>query len=106
MNLHPLNLVSSKPKGPGEEGAPRNHPEISSQKVANVECRFTYDSYGRDRAPFWALFRRRILGQYLAAPCSPGTFVSLLKISKAIRTLILPHQNFGGLGIGTRISLP
>ena len=29
-------------KGPGEKGAPRNHPEILSQKVADFECRFPY----------------------------------------------------------------
>ena len=44
---------SSKTKGPGEKGGPRNHPEISSQKLADFECRFPYDSYGRDRAPFF-----------------------------------------------------
>ena len=38
--------ISSKTKGPG------NHPEISSQKLANFECRFPYDSYGRDRSHF------------------------------------------------------
>ena len=27
-------------KGPGEKGAPRNHPESSSQKLADFECRF------------------------------------------------------------------
>ena len=45
--------VSNKTKGPGEEGAPRNHPEILSQKVADSECRFPYDSYGKNRALFW-----------------------------------------------------
>ena len=45
----------SKTKGPGEKGAPRNHPEISSQKLADFERRFPYDSYGRDRAPFGPL---------------------------------------------------
>ena len=39
-------FVSNKTKGPGEKGAPRNHP-------VDFECRFPYDSYGRDRAPFW-----------------------------------------------------
>ena len=39
--------ISSKPKGPGEEAAPRNHPEIWSRKVADFECAFPYDSYGR-----------------------------------------------------------
>ena len=38
--------VSSEIKGQGEEAAPRNHPEISSQKVADFEYRFPYDSYG------------------------------------------------------------
>ena len=46
-------IVSSETKWPGEEGAPRNHPEISFQKVADVECRFPYDSYGKNRAPSW-----------------------------------------------------
>ena len=41
-----------KREGPGEKGTPRNHPEISSQKLADFECRFPYDSYGRDRATF------------------------------------------------------
>ena len=45
---------SSKAKGPGEEGAPRNHSEILSQKVADFECRFPYDAYGKSRAPFWS----------------------------------------------------
>ena len=43
----------SKPKGPEEKGAPRNHPEILSQKLAHFECRFPYDSYGRNGAPLW-----------------------------------------------------
>ena len=51
----------------GRERNPRNHPEISSQKVA--ECRFPYDFYGRDRAPFspllgegfWGNFRRPLV---------------------------------------------
>ena len=40
----------SKQQGLGERGAP----EISSQKLADFECRFPYDSYGTDslRAPF------------------------------------------------------
>ena len=44
-----VRFLSSKPKGPGEKRASRNHPEISSQKVADFECRFPHDSYGRDR---------------------------------------------------------
>ena len=45
--------ISSKTKWPGEKGAPRNHPEISPRKLVDFECRFSYDSCGRDRAPFW-----------------------------------------------------
>ena len=137
-------------KGPGEKGAPRKNPEIMSEKVANFECRFPYDSYGRDRAPFCqqltygvvseggfrgnsaeilrkvrgnyvllrqkrvrkfrgnlrkifcndpfpndsisellilALFRRRILGQYPAAPCSLGPFDLLLTLLPAVNLL-------------------
>ena len=36
----PLPFFSAKTTGPGEKGAPRNHPEISSQKLADLECRF------------------------------------------------------------------
>ena len=49
----PHTKVSSKTKGPGEEGAPTNHPEMSSRKLGDFECRYPYDSYRRDRAPFW-----------------------------------------------------
>ena len=78
-------------KGPGEKGVPRSHPEISSQELADFECRFPYDSYGRG-----ALFRRSILGQYPAAPCSPGPFVLLLKSARlsAIRNLKSPRLRF------------
>ena len=68
---------SSKTKGPGEEGTPGNHPQISSQKVADFECRFPCDSHRKNRAQF-GLFGRRILGQYPAAPSSPGPFGLLL----------------------------
>ena len=69
--------TASKTMGPGEKGAPRNHPEISSQKMADFECRFPYNSYGRDRAPFWP-FLGEGFWQYPAAPSSPGPFVLLL----------------------------
>ena len=59
--------IGSKTKGPEEKGAPSNHPEILSQKLADL-----------DRAPL-CHFRRRILGQYAADPCSPGPFGLLLK---------------------------
>ena len=54
--------ISSKPKGPGEKGAPRNHPEISSQKLADFECRVPYDSYGKNRAPFWPFLGEGLWG--------------------------------------------
>ena len=41
-----------------------------------------YDSYGKNRAPFWPLFGRRILGQHPAAPSSPCPFVLLLILGK------------------------
>ena len=47
-----VSRINSKPKGSGEEGAPRVHPEISCQKVADFECRFPYDSYGKNRVSF------------------------------------------------------
>ena len=74
-------VISSKAKRLGEKGAPKNHSAISSQKLADFECRFPYDTYGRDRSPFRPLFGRRSLGQYPAAPCSPGPFVLLLMFS-------------------------
>ena len=33
--------LSSKTKGPGEKGAPRNHPEISSRKLADFELQIS-----------------------------------------------------------------
>ena len=53
-------LVSSKAKGPREKGVPRNHHrEISSRKN---ECRFLYDSCGRDRSPFWPFLGEGVWG--------------------------------------------
>ena len=57
--------VSSKQKGPG---APRNHTEISAQKVADFECRFPYDSYGKDRAPFWLFWGEGFWGNIRRPP--------------------------------------
>ena len=63
-------LVSAaKQRGWERKGPPRNHPEISSQKVADFECRFSYDSCGQNRAPFrpvskkefWGIIRRPLL---------------------------------------------
>ena len=70
-----------------EKASPPNHPEISSQKVADFECIFPYDPYGRNRAAILTLFGRRVLGQYPAAPSSPGPFVLLLKNGKKKRKI-------------------
>ena len=45
----------------------------------------------KDRAP---LFRRRTLGQYPAAPCSPSPFVSVLRVDEATGwlNLVLAHS--------------
>ena len=59
--VNPLSF-SSKTKGPGEEGAPRNHSEISSQEVADFECRFPHDFYAKNRAPFWPYLREGFWG--------------------------------------------
>ena len=56
-------------------------PEISSQKTGRFRVRICYGSYGKDRAPFWPFFRRMTLGQYPAAPCSPGPFVLLQTVA-------------------------
>ena len=75
--------ISSKPEAPGKEGAPRNHPEISSQKVANFECRFPYDCYGRDTAPFWPFLGAGFWGNIqrpLVLPAGPAPFFCLLVI--------------------------
>ena len=68
-----VTFVSTKTKGLGERMGP---PEII-QKFCLRKCRCPYDSYGR-QTTIMALFRRRILGQYPAANCSPGPFVLLL----------------------------
>ena len=72
---HQTHLLSSKTKGPGEKGAPRNHPEISAQKLADFECRFPYGSYGRDRAPFWPLLGEGFWGNIRRPLLLPAPFV-------------------------------
>ena len=51
VSLHPP-IFNSKPKGRGEKGPPKSSSEISSQKLADFECRFPYDSYGRAQHHF------------------------------------------------------
>ena len=46
-------LISSKTKGPGEKGAPRNHTKNFVSETGRFLVQIAYDSYGRDRAPFW-----------------------------------------------------
>ena len=61
-------LSAVKQRGRERKGAPRNHQEISSQKLADFECRFPDDSYGRDRAPFWPFLGEGFWRQYPGAP--------------------------------------
>ena len=63
--LHELHSCPSlesaiEQRGRERKGAPRHHPENSSQKLANFECRFPDDRNGKNGAPFWPIFRRRI----------------------------------------------
>ena len=74
--------LSSKTKGPGEKGAPRNHPEISSQKLADLECRFPMTPM-EGTEPILALFRRRISGKYSA------TAETLVHVKGVVRQYIL-----------------
>ena len=67
-----------KQRGRERKGPPRNHPEISSQKLADFECGFPMTPM-EGTEHHLALFRRRILGQYPASPRSPGPFRLLLK---------------------------
>ena len=79
--------------------APTNHPEISSRKLADFECRFPYfDSHGRDRAPFWPFLRTMIFGHHPATPCSPGPFVLLLTdvTSKRLASPVCRNEKCGG----------
>ena len=46
--------ISSKTRGPGEKGVPRNHPGLLSQKLADFECRFPYESYGISGGPLFS----------------------------------------------------
>ena len=70
--------ISSKPKGPGEKGAPTNHQQklhLRNWPISSAD--FSMTPMEGQLLPF-LLLRRRILGQYPAAPCSPGHFVLLL----------------------------
>ena len=66
--------------------------------MADFECRFPYDSYGTMEGTehHFGPFGRRILGQYEAAPCSPGPFGLLLIIAAWSHK---PVSQTGALGI-------
>ena len=52
-----------------QRGPQKSPPEISSQKLADFECRFPYDFYGRDRAPFWPFLEEGFWVGYFCSPC-------------------------------------
>ena len=74
-------FVSSKTKGPEEKGAPRNHPEISSQELADFECRLPYDAYGRDSASFWPFLGEGFWGNIWPPLLLPAPLFLLLILS-------------------------
>ena len=65
-------FLNSKTKGPGDiqKFRLRNWPISSAD--------FSSTLLWKGQSIILALFRKRILGQYPAAPCSPGPFVLLL----------------------------
>ena len=75
-------LISSKTKGPGEEGAPRrNHQKFRLRNWPISSAAFPMTPLERSEhqcCTILALFGRRILGLYPAAPGSPGPFGLLL----------------------------
>ena len=64
---------------PGVEGALRKHPEMSSQKVADLECGSPYDSYRKNRAPSWPFLGDGFWGNIQRPLLLPAPFVLLLK---------------------------
>ena len=83
-----------KQRGRERKGPPRNHPEISSQKVADFECRFPYDSYGKNSAPLstlcWGNIQQPLL---LPAPL----FLLLIKAPRcadSLRSKIASERQF------------
>ena len=64
--------------GPGEKGAPGNHPEISSQKLADFECMEGAEHH------FGPFEEKDFGGNIWRPPCSPGPFVLLLIVSALI----------------------
>ena len=50
-----------------------------NRKSQDFESRFPFDSYVRDRAPFWPFLGEGFRGNIRRPHCSPGPFVLLLK---------------------------
>ena len=90
--------VSSKTKGPGKEGAPRNHPEISSRKVADIECRFPGKTHMERTEHHFGPFWEKDFGAISGGPFffQPLCFL----VARAIRNARINHSQlkplFGG----------
>ena len=86
---------SSTTRGPGEKGAPRNH----QQKFRLRNWPISSADFPMTPMQGTPLVRRRILGQYPAAPCSPGPLGLLL---------ILPKRKLGQISTGncTKLEIP
>ena len=69
---------------PGEKGF---------QKLADFECRFPYDSYGRDRAPFWPFLGEGFRGNIQQPLVLPAPLFYCWK-SLARLVSILVHHAF------------
>ena len=92
--------VSQQKKSQQSNQGARNHPEISSQKVADFECRFPCGSYGKNRAPFWPF-----LGGALHSTFSPQnrtirfppplTLKTLTSLNEESRPFLLGDKAFG-----------
>ena len=65
--------LSSKTKGLGEKGVPRNHPEISCLRNWSISSADFSMTPMEGAEHYFGPFRRRILGKDPAAPCSPGS---------------------------------
>ena len=71
-------IINSNTKGPGEKGAPRNQQEIFVPESGRFRVQISLWLLRKEQSTILALFGRRILGQYPAAPCSLGPFGLLL----------------------------
>ena len=71
-------FFSSKQRGRERKGPPEIIQKFR-QKQADFECRFPYESYGRDRAPFWPFLGEGFWGKIWRPLVLPAPFVLLLK---------------------------